>query len=185
MTSKQVRGPSKNWHPASEGTLKTDIQQVRGPSKLTSSKRGDPQIRGCFLWLIPASGNGREGERTAGMQKGWPGRVAVEITWCNELWRNEALPERGRSPSVRKEGSVDEQAYKAPGWGDYSRRKVEIQESDVESATSSWRFICNPKDNQNEEIWKPLVQEEEILHGWIQRGGGGFNPSIWCRWFCS
>ena len=32
MTSKQVRGPYKNWHPASEGTLKTDIQQVRGPS---------------------------------------------------------------------------------------------------------------------------------------------------------
>ena len=31
MTSKQVRGPSKNWHPASEGTLKTDIVQVRGP----------------------------------------------------------------------------------------------------------------------------------------------------------
>ena len=43
MTSKQVRGPSKNWHPASEGTLKTDIQQVRGPSKLTSGKWGDPQ----------------------------------------------------------------------------------------------------------------------------------------------
>ena len=42
MTSKQVRGPSKNWHPASEGTLKTDIQQVRGPSKLTSCKWGDP-----------------------------------------------------------------------------------------------------------------------------------------------
>ena len=43
MTSKQVRGPSKNWHSASEGTLKTDIQQVRGPSKLTSCKWGDPQ----------------------------------------------------------------------------------------------------------------------------------------------
>ena len=47
MTSKQVRGPSKNWHPASEGTLKTDIQQVRGPSKLTSGKWGDPQNWHC------------------------------------------------------------------------------------------------------------------------------------------
>ena len=35
MTCKQVRVP-----------LKTDIQQVRGPSKLTSSKLGGPQIKG-------------------------------------------------------------------------------------------------------------------------------------------
>ena len=66
MTSKQVRGPSKNWHPASEGTLKTDIQQVRGPSKLTSCKWGDP--------ILTSSK--------------WRDAILSRIKICRELWHS-------------------------------------------------------------------------------------------------
>ena len=55
MTSKQVRGPSKNWHPASEGTLKTDIQQVRGPS---SNNRVFFLLKHPYVTLEPLLGKG-------------------------------------------------------------------------------------------------------------------------------
>ena len=97
---------------------------------------GKPEEEGDFLTkgIQGKAGKGRGRQECGKVDLAVLQLKSPDIMSCEEM--KHCLRGEGQG-SVRKEGSVDEQAYKAPGWGDYSRRKVEIQESDVESATSS------------------------------------------------